>query len=413
MKKISGGITAPLGFKASGIYCGIKKAVFGLSRQPKDLGLIYGEVPAVSAGVFTTNRIKAAPVVISQKHLKQKFSRAIIVNSGNANCCTGKKGMLDALAMAKAAARALRLKKEQVLVASTGVIGQMMPMEKIVSHISRLVSLLNKKDNDFTQAIMTTDQFPKQIAVSINLGGKKVTIGAAAKGAGMINPNMATMLCFITTDCSITKPMLKEALRICVNNTFNAITVDGDMSTNDTVLILANGLAKNKVIDRKNSDFNKFVEALTFVNSLLAEMIVKDGEGATKFIKIIVRKAKSKVAAQKIAKQVANSNLVKTTIYGSDPNWGRIAAACGASGVAFNPHKLDIYLGGVRVLNRGQPCTRTVHGQPVNLNHKLKDVFKRKEVDITIGLNNGQEEATAFTCDLTLDYIKINAHYRT
>lgn len=406
MVKITKGVTAPLGFRASGIYCGLKKAVFGLSSQPKDLGLIYSEVPAISAGVFTTNKIKAAPVIISQRHLKQTFSRAVIVNSGNANCCMGKKGLTDAFTMAQTAARALRIKSNQVLVASTGVIGQPMPIQKIVTHVSRLVSLLSKdKSNNFVRSIMTTDQFPKQIAVQINVAGKKVTIGAVAKGAGMINPHMATMLCFITTDCAITKPILKEALKISMDNSFNAITVDGDMSTNDTVLILANGLAKNKVIDAKDENFNKFVKALTVITSSLAKMIVKDGEGATKFIRVIVKKAKTKQAAQKIAKQIANSNLVKTTLYGSDPNWGRIAAACGAAGVNFNPGKLDIYLGSYKVLNQGQP---------VNLNNQsLKDICKRKEVDITINLNNGDKEATVLTCDLTLDYIKINAHYRT
>ncbi len=406
MKIISGGVTAPIGFKASGIYCGLKKAVFGLSTQPKDVGLIYSEAPAVSAGVFTSNKVKAAPIIISRSHLRQKFSKAIIVNSGNANCCTGKKGLADAYSMAKAAAMVLRVKPEQILVASTGVIGQPMPIYRIVNSVYKLASLLSKdKNNDFVQAIMTTDKFFKQAAVKFNLGGKIVTIGAAAKGAGMINPHMATMLCFVTTDLAITKPLLKEALQICVNNSFNTITVDGDMSTNDTVLILANGLAKNKLINKKDAGFNKFVPALNAVLSSLAEMIVKDGEGATKFIKIIVKNAKTKQAAGKIAKQIANSNLVKTTIYGSDPNWGRIAASCGAAGVNFNPDKLDIYLGRYKVLNQGQAVI-------VN-NQGLKDIFKKKEVDITIDLNSGKQAAVSLTCDLTLDYIKINAHYRT
>lgn len=406
MKIISGGITAPLGFKASGIYCGIKKAVFGLSTQPKDLGLIYSQVPTISAGAFTTNKIKAAPVRISQKHLRQKFSQAIIVNSGMANACTGKKGLADAFSMAEAVAGALRIQPNQVLVASTGVIGRLIPIQKVLNSVYRLAALLSKdKANNFVQAIMTTDKSPKQVAVQFTLAGKKVKIGAAAKGAGMINPHLATMLCFITTDCAITKPLLQEALRISLDSSFNTITVDGDMSTNDTVLILANGLAKNKPIYKKDADFNKFAVALNSVTSSLAEMMVKDGEGATKFIKVIVRKAKTKQAAQKIAKRIAHSTLVKTAIYGSDPNWGRVAAACGSAGVNFNADRLDIYLGPYKVLDQGQPVFSN--------NHKLKDVFKRKEVDITINLNNGRKEAVALTCDLTLDYIKINAHYRT
>ena len=406
MKIIHEGVTAPTGFKASGIYSGIKKSVFGLSSQPKDVGLIYSDVPAISAGVFTTNKIKAAPVKISQQHLKERFSQAIIVNSGIANCCTGKKGLADALTMARAAAGALRIKTNQVLVASTGVIGHLLPIQSIVNCTAKLAALLNKeKANNFAQAIMTTDKFPKQIAVQFKLDGQKVTIGGTAKGAGMINPHLATMLCFLTTDVVITKPLLKEALKICVNNSFNLITVDGDMSTNDTVLILANGLAKNKIINRKNSNFNKFVAGLNLVTYSLAQMIVQDGEGATKSIKVAVRKAKNKETAQKIAKQIANSTLVKTAIYGNDPNWGRVAAACGASGADFNPDRLDIYFGHHKVL---------AHGQPLRVNsHRLKEAFKGKEVEITINLNNGQKEAVVLTCDLTLDYIKINAHYQT
>lgn len=397
MKRIAGSVTAPLGFVANGIKSGIKKGKL-------DLGLIVSKVPALAAGVFTTNELKAAPVKVSQARVKYGKAQAIVANSGNANCLTGKRGLKDAIDIATRVSLSLWIGENDVLVASTGIIGKPLPLDKIKSAIPKLVKgLSSAKEALAAQAILTTDTRPKRIAVAIKIGKKVVKIGGIAKGAGMICPNMATMLSFLTTDANIELKALRRSLKDAVYNSFNAITVDGDMSTNDTVLILANALAGNPKIKYGSSDYKIFSEALNYVASHLAKEIVRDGEGATKFIEIEVKGAKSPGDAKRIAKQIANSNLVKTTIAGEDPNIGRVASAAGASGIKFNESRLDIYLNGTKAVSGGNVIYKNIP--------KLKNLLKKKEIIITLDLNQGRNSATVLTCDLTEEYIKINARY--
>lgn len=397
MKIITGSVTAPLGFVANGIKSGIKKGKL-------DLGLIVSKVPALAAGVFTTNELKAAPVKVSQARVKYGKAQAIVANSGNANCLTGKRGLKDAIDIATRVSLSLWIGENDVLVASTGIIGKPLPLDKIKSAIPKLVKgLSSAKEVLAAQAILTTDTRPKRIAVAIKIGKKVVKIGGIAKGAGMICPNMATMLSFLTTDANIELKALRRSLKDAVYNSFNAITVDGDMSTNDTVLILANALAGNPKIKYGSSDYKIFSEALNYVASHLAKEIVRDGEGATKFIEIEVKGAKSPGDAKRIAKQIANSNLVKTTIAGEDPNIGRVASAAGASGIKFNESRLDIYLNGTKAVSGGNVIYKNIP--------KLKNLLKKKEIIITLDLNQGRNSATVLTCDLTEEYIKINARY--
>lgn len=397
MKIITGSVTAPLGFVANGIKSGIKKGKL-------DLGLIVSKVPALAAGVFTTNELKAAPVKVSQARVKYGKAQAIVANSGNANCLTGKRGLKDAIDIATRVSLSLWIGENDVLVASTGIIGKPLPLDKIKSAIPKLVKgLSSAKEALAAQAILTTDTRPKRIAVAIKIGKKVVKIGGIAKGAGMICPNMATMLSFLTTDANIELKALRRSLKDAVYNSFNAITVDGDMSTNDTVLILANALAGNPKIKYGSSDYKIFSEALNYVASRLAKEIVRDGEGATKFIEIEVKGAKSPGDAKRIAKQIANSNLVKTTIAGEDPNIGRVASAAGASGIKFNESRLDIYLNGTKAVSGGNVIYKNIP--------KLKNLLKKKEIIITLDLNQGRNSATVLTCDLTEEYIKINARY--
>lgn len=397
MKIVKGGITRPKGFFASAVHCGIK-------MRKKDLCLIYSQTPASAAGVFTSNKVKAAPLIVSKNNLKGGTAQAIIANSGNANCLTGKKGLDDAGKMAAGAAKALSIKRSDVLIASTGIIGKRLPVSKITSAIDKLVSLLSSASSrDVAKTLMTTDTSPKEIAVSLKIGPCIINIGAVAKGAGMINPNMATMLSFITTDAAITSAALKKAFKESVNASFNCITVDGDMSTNDCVFILANGLANNKVIMPFGRRYRAFKEALTFVCFNMAEKIIRDAEGATKFIKVNVKRAKDANDAKKAAYAIATSPLVKTAIYGEDPNWGRIAAAVGRSGADFKVSKLDIYLGRSKVLS---------HGAPTKANKNLlKKICKKREIEISTVLNRGNSGVTILTSDLSKEYIDINAHY--
>lgn len=392
----------PKGFLFSTVEAAIKKP------GRKDLALIYSEKEAIVSGVFTKNNIKAAPVKLDMKRIKTGNGQAIIVNSGNANACTGEQGMKDAIEMTELVAKALGLKANKVYVCSTGVIGIPMPMERIRLKISELACNLGKAMiDDVAMAIMTTDTFPKMVSRRIKIGGKMVTVSAICKGAGMICPNMATMLCFIMTDADIEKKALNMALKNAVNKSFNRITIDGDMSTNDTVLIMANGLARNKVItgDRKQKTaFSIFSDALAEVTYELARMIVKDGEGATKLIEIEVKNAKNDKDAEKGALAIANSLLVKTAIYGNDANWGRIMAALGYSGIAIKEEKTDIYLNGLKIVNQGMGV-----GKDSEANERLKS----KEVKIVIDLHLGKGSAKVLTCDLTEGYIKINAEYRT
>ncbi len=395
-------IIQPKGFLFSTAEAAIKKP------GRKDLALIYSEKDAVVSGMFTINKIKAAPVKLDMKRIKTGKGQAIVVNSGNANAGTGEQGMKDALEMTALIAKALRLKQSNVYVCSTGVIGAQMPMERIRPKITDLINNLGTFSIDaIAKAIMTTDAFPKAASRTIEINGKTVTISAVCKGAGMICPNMATMLCFIMTDVNIEKKALDKALRLAVNKSFNRITIDGDMSTNDTVLIMANGLAGNRLIteDRKNPEFRKFSETLSDITYELSRMIVKDGEGATKLIEIEIKNAKNDKDAEKGAFAIANSMLVKTAIYGNDANWGRIMAALGYSGIAIKEDKTDIYLNKLKVVNQGIGT-----GKDSEANKRLK---KSREVKIEIDLHLGKGGAKILTCDLTEDYIKINAEYRT
>lgn len=368
----------PLGFKANGVSCGIKKS------KGLDLALFFSERPAKAACKFTTNKITAAPVKINKKYLKQsRYFRGIIVNSGNANCFTGKNGLRDAEETTEKLSGSLKVRKEEILVCSTGIIGKRLPLEKINKSIPRLAAGLSAYGiNKAKQAILTTDKSPKEITVRFNAGNRVISICGVAKGAGMIAPNMATMLAFVFTDADITERALKKALGVSVGNSFNCITVDGCMSTNDSVILLANSAAKNDLID-KGKGFDAFLKALNIVCLELAKMIIKDAEGATKFIKIKVEGAKNFKEARKVALSIANSALFKTAVYAENPNFGRIVSAAGASGIGVKEENLKIKV------------------SPLN----------KKCVDVNVFIKRGKSCATIYTSDLTCEYIKINAEY--
>ncbi|MDI6604019.1 MAG: bifunctional ornithine acetyltransferase/N-acetylglutamate synthase [Thermoanaerobacteraceae bacterium] len=400
---IEGGITSPKGFKAAGVHSGIKKC-------KKDLALIYTEKKANAAAVFTTNKVKAAPVLLDMENIKKSEAQAIVVNSGNANACTGEKGYEDALKMAEKTAEMLKIDKNDVLVCSTGVIGVPLPIDFCLKGIeSAAESLSEKGGDDAAEAIMTTDTFKKVIAVKFNIDGKTVKMGGMAKGSGMIHPNMATMLSFITTDANISKEALNKALKKSVDVSYNMISVDGDMSTNDTNIILANGMAENKLIEVDSKEFEIFYRAIEYVNKNLAKMIVKDGEGATKFIEVVVINAKTENDARLAAKSIINSSLVKTAIFGEDANWGRIITAAGYSGAEFDPQNVSIFIksskGEIKVCE---------NGGYVNFDEGLaKEILKEKEINIMLDLKSGEFISTAWGCDLSYDYVKINGSYRT
>ncbi|MFO8047915.1 MAG: bifunctional glutamate N-acetyltransferase/amino-acid acetyltransferase ArgJ [Desulfosudaceae bacterium] len=390
------------GFQWSGISAGIKK-----EKSKKDLGLIFSDVPASAAAVFTKNRVKAAPVLLDAERIKPGTAQAIVVNSGNANCCTGEQGMTDALEMARSTALELNIPENQVLVASTGVIGAPMPMPTIVRSLPAAVKALSPSGwQDFSESIMTTDRFPKTVITSGRLAdGSPYTIAAVAKGAGMIRPDMATMLCFVCSDIQAPPEVLSDMLTRATDNSFNRITVDGDTSTNDTVILLANGLS-GAVLKSERQQAG-FQEVLNGVLGKLARMMVKDGEGATKFIEIRVRGAASRQEALLAAETVAGSVLVKTAFFGEDANWGRIAAAVGRSGAEFDPDRLDIFFDDVQLVGNGRDC-----GSPAET--AAAAVVKKEEITVVIDLNTaGQGEAAVFTCDLSLDYVKINSDYRS
>ncbi len=396
---ISGGLTAVPGIKAAGVYCGIKK-------NKKDLALIYSKVPAVGAGVFTTNLIKAAPVLVSAKNVKGKEARAIVVNSGNANACSGQRGLKDAETMVNLTAQALNLEPEQVLVASTGVIGQFLPMDKVEKGIEMAVQALTEDGGtDAAEAILTTDTIKKETAYTFELSGKKVTIGAAAKGSGMICPNMATMLAFLTTDVKISKPLLEKALLDSVKMSYNLITVDGDTSTNDMVLIMANGLAGNPEITEEGEDYQEFLKALNFVNREMAIQIIRDGEGTTKLIEVTIKNVPDYKMGRKLSMGILNSNLVKTAFFGEDANWGRIITAMGYSCKDFIPEKVDIFLGNLQVMKNGVGL--------VFDEVKAKEILSHKEIKVLIDLKLGSEEITAWGSDLSYQYVTINSSYRS
>jgi len=401
LRPVSGGVTAVPGFLASGVHCGIKK------NKALDLALIFSNKACAAAGLFTTNRIAAAPVRLTQKHLKSGRLQAIIANSGNANACTGPHGETVAREMAEWAARQLGIAPEQVAVASTGVIGESPPLEALRPGISQTVKALGPKGSKHAaRAIMTTDRRPKETAVRTTVGGQRVTVGGIAKGSGMIHPNMATMLAFITTDIFIESSLLQQMLSAAADRSFNMITVDGATSTNDTLLCLANGKAGNPDLNKFPEGRAIFQEALDTVCITLAKEIARDGEGATKFVEIAVRHALSFKQAKSIAISVAQSNLVKTAFFGEDANWGRIMAAIGAAGVAVNPNRIHLFFDHVRLVEKGVGLGPFIERQATK-------ALKKKSFTVTIDLNLGSESATAWTCDLSYDYIKINASYRS
>lgn len=400
-KEIRGGVTAARGFRTCGVNCGVKKA-------KRDLCVLLSSVPASGAAVLTQNKVQAAPVLVTKQQLARAGAfRALVVNSGNANACTGERGMADAWAMVRTTASALGLKEEEVLVSSTGVIGQFLPIELLTSGIRTAVAQLSEDGgSDAAEAIMTTDTFAKECAVQLTLGGVRVTIGGMAKGSGMIAPNMATMLAFITTDAAVAPEVLRTALRQGADRSFNRISVDGDTSTNDMLAILANGASGAPLLDEvAGKDYEAFYSALEHVLVKLSKMIVRDGEGATKFIEIAVSGAVSEESAVKAARAIANSNLVKTAINGEDANWGRILAAVGNAGIDFDPRDVEICFGSVPILRKNYTIDFS--------EEEAKKVLSQKEICISVALNHGPGEARFWTCDLSKAYVDINANYRT
>ena len=404
-KVIDGGVTAPKGFLASGIHCGVKEGT-----TKKDLALIYSEVMANGAGMYTLNKVKGAPIQISKNHLHNGKAQAIIVNSGNANTCNGENGLKDAETMTKVQAKALNIDTQDVVVASTGVIGVPLNIDAIINGIPCLTKSLSKDGSKAAaESIMTTDTFMKEYSIEFEIGGKTISLGAIAKGSGMIEPNMGTMLSFITTDLAISSDLLKEALKETVRVSYNRITVDGDTSTNDTVFLLANGLAENEEITEKNEDYNTFVEALKEVCITISKMLAKDGEGATKLIECTVNGAYTEDDADVLAKSVIKSSLVKTAIFGSDANWGRILCALGYSNIDFDPEKVD-----VSFASETGTILVCKAGSPVNFDEKkAKEILLQNEVKILVNMNLGSSEVTTWGCDLTYDYVKINGDYRS
>ncbi|WP_237389755.1 bifunctional ornithine acetyltransferase/N-acetylglutamate synthase [Bacillus sp. USDA818B3_A] len=392
-------VTLPKGYKAGGMHCGVKK-------KRLDLGYIVSEVPAAVAGVYTTNIFQAAPLIVTQESIaKEKKIQAILVNSGNANACTGEQGLLDAKAMQSNFANELGIETDLVAVTSTGVIGELLPMDCINSGIKQILQQEYEQEANFKQAILTTDTCIKQIGVQLSIDGKTVSIGGAAKGSGMIHPNMATMLGFVTTDANVAQDDLLSALKGITNTTFNMITVDGDTSTNDMVLVMANGLADNEQLTKEHPEWDIFVEGLGIVCKELAKKIARDGEGATKLVEVQVSGAFNTDAAKTVGKSIISSNLVKTAIYGTDPNWGRIVTAAGYSGVPIVPNLLEVSIGEYKVFEKGLPC-------PID-EEEVKSYLEQENVVIFVNLNQGDYSATAWGCDLTYDYVKINASYRT
>jgi glutamate N-acetyltransferase/amino-acid N-acetyltransferase len=401
IQECGGGITAPKGFRAAGIHCGVK-------RSKKDLALLFSDAPAACGAVFTQNMVPAAPVVVDKEQLEQSpFVRALVVNSGNANACTGDRGMDDARTMVRATAQQLRLHESEILVSSTGVIGQFLPIEKITAGITSAAGQLQKAAHTAAaEAIMTTDTFVKELAVTVTVDGIPVTLGGMAKGSGMIAPNMATMLAFITTDAAIAPPLLQETVKRAANRSFNRITVDGDTSTNDMLAVLANGLAGNRVlVNPKDPGYQDFAEALEHLCVRLSKMIVLDGEGATKFVEVQVSGARSEADAVRAARAIASSSLVKTAINGEDANWGRILAAVGNAGIDFTPADVEISFGDLPILGRNYRIDFS--------EEKAKEILCKREILLRVQLNGGPGSATFWTCDLSKEYVAINANYRT
>lgn len=389
----------PKGFLAAGVHCGAKK-------KRKDLALFYSEKPCKAAALFTNNVVKAAPLILGAEQIAKGVPiKAVLVNSGNANCMTGTRGIKDAKAIMNHTAKALGVKTEEVFTSSTGIIGQFMPLKTILKGVTSIVKHLSSSGlNNAADGIMTTDKFRKIASRKVKIGGAEVTITGIAKGAGMINPAMATMLGYVVTDAAISKSAIKKSLKIANDASFNAITVDGDMSTNDTILVLANGEAKNKTIS-SGKDFNLFLRALKEVMVDLAKMIVKDGEGASKFIEVVVTGAKTLKDAKRVADAIGGSLLVKCAVLGGDPNWGRIASSAGSAGVGFDPEKIQIKLDGSTFFSGGKAKE--------HVRRKASSTFKGEEVKIEIDLAMGEHSATVYSCDISKKYIAFNSYYTT
>lgn len=407
MEKITGGVTAAKGFCAAAAEAGIKY------KNRKDMAMIYSKTPCKTAGVFTSNVVKAAPVLWDKKIVESRGdTHAVVINSGIANACTGKLGYEYCRETAQEAADALEITLENVLICSTGVIGMQLPVEKLTGGVRMLVKELSESEEAGTEAakaIMTTDTRNKQVAVRVKLGGKEVTVGGMCKGSGMIHPNMCTMLAFVTTDVNISQKLLQEALSEDVKATFNMISVDGDTSTNDTLLVLANGEAGNAEITEKNEDYQIFAEALHFVNEALAKKIAGDGEGATALFEAKVVHADTLENARTLAKSVITSSLTKAAVFGHDANWGRILCALGYSGAAFDPEKIELYLessaGKILIFKDGTAADYS--------EEEAERILSSSEVTALVDMKMGDAEATAWGCDLTYDYVKINADYRS
>ncbi len=403
MKTVKGGVCAAKGFTASGIHCGIRK-----NKTKRDLALIYSEVPASAAAVYTTNLVKGAPLTVTKRHLENGTARAIICNSGNANTCNAD-GISVAEKTCDALASALSLKAEDVIVASTGVIGQPLDITPIKEGLPALIEALGDHSDHAAEGIMTTDTIKKEIAVEFEIDGKICRIGGIAKGSGMIHPNMATMLVFITTDCAIDGKMLQKALSSDIKDTFNMVSVDGDTSTNDMVAVLANGMAGNTVIDSEGDAFNTFMKALNTVTVYLCRQIAADGEGATKLLECKVYGAKDTDTAKTVAKSIICSSLTKAAMFGADANWGRILCAIGYSGASVDVQKIDVSFasakGSISVCKDGSGVAFS--------EEKAKEILLEKEINILVDLKSGDATSTAWGCDLTYDYVKINGDYRT
>lgn len=404
MKIIQGGVCAAKGFKANGVHCGIRK-----NRTKKDLALIMSEVPATTAAVYTTNLVKGAPLTVTKEHIKNGVAQAVICNSGNANTCNAN-GVEIAEAMSALVCDATGIKADDVVVASTGVIGQPLDIEPIKKGIPELVKGLSVDGGKAAaEAIMTTDLAKKEVAVEFTVGGKVCRMGGIAKGSGMIHPNMATMLVFITSDVCISADMLQKALSTDIQSTFNMLSIDGDTSTNDMVTVLANGMAGNKEITSDGEDFNEFMKALNSVNVALCRMIAGDGEGATKLLECNTSGAKTEQIAKTVAKSVICSSLLKAAMFGADANWGRVLCAIGYSGANVDVNKIDVAFksdkGEILVCKNGSGVEFS--------EEKAKEILLEKEINILVNLNDGDYSSTAWGCDLTYDYVKINGDYRT
>ena len=400
IREVTGGITVVPGIKAGGIQCGIKEA-------GKDLALIVSDPPAISAGLFSRNKVQAEPLKLTLDHIKYELTRAILVNSGNANCCTGPEGYSHAQELASLTAKYLQADPRAILLASTGIIGKKLPLEKIKTALPSLIKALSPEGGRAAaEAILTTDKTSKELAVEWNYRGQTFHLGGIAKGAGMIQPDMATMLCFLATDFNIERSLLQYALKKAVDKSFNRITIDGDTSTNDMVICLANGLARNERVCTKNQAYRAFQEALDHVTLALAHLIVQDGEGITKFIEIRVVGAATPRDAEAVARSLANSLLVKTAFFGEDPNWGRFMMAIGKAEARVNPNKISIAVDDLNLVQQGVAVLGAWE-------EKAREIFRKKEIRVVVDLNLGRAETVIWTSDLSTEYVRLNSQYLT